>query len=114
MTKKPTHMLLGCILLAGCTHQTVRFETVPEKAYVSVNGAPLGQAPVSAKLVTDAFFTGFGYRRHTIVAEKQCFEDETIVLQSKSFFFSTPKPFPDTMTLRLNRDAQCDGDPTLP
>jgi hypothetical protein len=114
LRKRLTHTLLGCVLIVGCTtHQTVRFETVPEKAYVAVNGVPLGQAPVSSKLLTDAMFTGFGARRHTIVAEKECFEDETIIIQSKSIFFSNPEPFPETITLRLKSKSQCnDEDPS--
>ena len=115
LEKRLTHTLLSCVLMAGCTaHQTVRFETVPEKAYVAVNGVPLGQAPVSAKLLTDAMFTGFGARRHTIVAEKECFEDETLIMQSKSVFFSNSKPFPETITLRLKRSSQCTDGDSLP
>jgi hypothetical protein len=95
------------VLTIGCTYQMVRFETVPEKADVSVNGIPLGAAPVTAKLVTDGFATDFSYRRHIIVARKDCYEDEQLILQSPSIFFSDTRPFPSTIAIRLRRDPRC-------
>ena len=93
---------------AGCTsYQEIRISTVPEKADVYVNGVPLGPAPVKAKLITDAAGTNFEYRRHTIMARKDCYLDEKLTLQSPSRFWNNTKPFPEAITVKLRRDPRC-------
>jgi S1-C subfamily serine protease len=96
-------ILVFSVLSFGCTHQMVRFETIPDKADLYVNGIPQGKTPVAVKLVTDAFATDYSYRRHTIIAKMEGYQDETLVLQSPSSFWNNTKPFPDTITLKLKK-----------
>jgi S1-C subfamily serine protease len=89
---------------SGCiSYQMVRFETIPDKADLYVNGIPQEKTPVTVKLVTDAAGTDFSYRRHIIIAKMEGYQDETLVLQSPSYFWSNTKPFPDTITLKLRK-----------
>jgi|GEM_PF-1167319 len=91
-------------ILFGCaTYQSVTFNTIPEGADIYVNGIPKGKAPVSVKLVTDAAFTEFSYRKHTIVGKLDGFEDEIIILQSPSVWWSDTKPFPNTIEIKFKK-----------
>jgi uncharacterized lipoprotein YajG len=56
--KKTVFLALALsVLLFGCgpARQTVRFETVPDKADLYVDGVLRGKTPVTVSLVTDAF-----------------------------------------------------------
>lgn len=103
------------VLSSGCiSYQMVRFETIPEKADIYVNGIPQGKTPVTVKLLTDAAGTDFSHRRHSIVARIDGYEDEKLVLQSPSYFLSNTKPFPETITLKLRKirsDAYSEEEP---
>jgi hypothetical protein len=91
------------VLSFGCAvaHQTVRFETIPDKADLYINGIPQGKAPVTANLVTDAF-ANIG-QTHAIVAKMDGYEDKKLVLESPSRWFNNTKPFPETITLKLRK-----------
>lgn len=95
------------ILTSGCaTYQTVTFKTIPENADIYINGVPKGKSPVTESLVTDAAATDFSYRRHTIIAKMEGYNDEVLVLQSPSYFFSNTKPFPEVVELKLKKKLE--------
>jgi len=87
----------------GCTYQTVRFNTIPEQADIYVNGIPHGKSPVTAKLLTDAFNADSLSKTHIIIAKMDGYTDEVLILRSSSAFWNNPKPFPDTITLKLRK-----------
>ena len=92
------------VLSFGCAAQMVRFETIPDKADLYINGIPQGKAPVTAKLVTDSFLNlDPTHQTHTIVARMDGYEDKKLVLKSPSFIFNNTTPFPETITLKLRK-----------
>jgi len=103
--KKSVLLVLALsVLLVGCTTQMVRFETIPDKADIYINGIPQGKAPVTAKLVTDSFLgLDPAQQKFMIVAKMDGYEDKQLDLVSHSFIYNDPEPFPGTIKLRLRR-----------
>ena len=92
------------VLSFGCASQTVRFQTLPDKADLYINNAPHGKAPVTTELVADSFMNLHpAHKKYTIVAKMDGYEDKKLVLESPSFCYSNTKPFPETVILRLRR-----------
>lgn len=101
---KIIYLIILVLPVLGCaTYQSVTFKTIPEGADIYINGIPRGKAPISAKLVTDAAFTDFSYRKHTVVAKLDGYEDETITLQSPSYWLSDTKPFPNIIEIKFRK-----------
>jgi len=101
------------LTLSACqTYQTVVIDSDPPGAQIFVNGAPIGDAPVSKSLLVDAAGVPMKDRVHQIEARKECFYTEKAVLKSDSNFWSNSKPYPEKMTLRLSADPRCQKAPT--
>jgi hypothetical protein len=97
-------LIIIITLLSGCaTSQNVTIKSVPSNADIYINGIPHGNAPVTTKLVTDAFAQSLSDRRYTVTAKLAGFEDGILILQSPSTYFSNPKPFPDIVEIKLRR-----------
>jgi hypothetical protein len=101
-------MAFSVALLTGCsstTYQTVRIETDPAGAQITINGGFVGTAPLSKSLLVDAFGVPMKDRFHVIEARSDCYFSERLRLESDSDMWSNPTPYPSTVTLRLRPDS---------
>ena len=111
MVSKLITFICLMIVCSGCaTYQSVTFKSIPENADIYVNGITQGKAPVTVSLLTDAPATQMSDRRHTITAKLQGYQDEVLIMQSPSYYWSNTKPFPDIVEIRLKRIAAIQED----
>jgi tetratricopeptide (TPR) repeat protein len=103
--RRSVFLALALLVLSfGCASQTVKFQTLPDKADLYINNTPRGKTPVTAELVTDSFMNLHpAHKQYTIVAKKNGYEDKKLLLESPSFCYNNTKPFPQTVVLKLRR-----------